>query len=273
MKKIILAFDGTNFPEAAFEFTRRLNELDPVLLTGVFIPQVLLSNLWSYSSPGGELYIPLMEDDESVMVQQNIVRFEKLCKQNNIEYKVHKDFFDLGFTALAKESSFADLLIVGSEEFYSNMGKAEANVFLEQMLHDIKCPVLLVPQEFTFPENILLSYDGRDESVFAIKQFAYLFPELLNKPALLVYATKNDGEDFPEKNKIEELVKEHFKNLSFHKLVADPKKYFNSWVAENKGAIVVSGAFSRSDLSRFFKKSFINEVITDHKLPVFIAHR
>ena len=37
MKKILLAFDVTDFSEGIFEFARaRLNELHPVLLTGVF---------------------------------------------------------------------------------------------------------------------------------------------------------------------------------------------------------------------------------------------
>ena len=39
MKKIILAFEGTHFSEGAFEFARKLNELRPILLTGVFLPQ------------------------------------------------------------------------------------------------------------------------------------------------------------------------------------------------------------------------------------------
>jgi len=272
MKKIILAFTSTNFPEAAFDFALKLNELQPVLLIGAFLPQTLLANLWSYATPGGEFSIPLIEPEESMLVQQNIKRFEKLCKQNGIDYRVHKDFYDLGLIALEKESGFADLLMLGSEEFYSNNGQTEADDFLAQALHDAKCPVLVVPKHFIFPKNIILSYDGNDESIFAIKQFAYLFPELLNLPALLVYATKNNADNFPEKDNIEELAKEHFKNLSFHKLVAHSKEYFNTWSMENDRPIVVGGSYGRSGLSQLFKKSFMREVIADHHMPVFIAH-
>ena len=128
------------------------------MLTGVFIPQVLLSNLWSYAAPDAELFIPLMEADESALVQQNIIRFEKLCKENNIEYSINKDFLDLGLTGMGKESSFADLLILGSEDFYSNMKKVESNGFLEQLLHDIKCPVLLIPKHFIFPKKMINTF-------------------------------------------------------------------------------------------------------------------
>ena len=49
MKKILLAFDGSNFSEGAFEFVRRLNDIQPLLVTGVFVPQVAYSNASSYS--------------------------------------------------------------------------------------------------------------------------------------------------------------------------------------------------------------------------------
>lgn len=40
MKKILLAFDSSNFSKGAFEFVLRLNDIQPVLATGVFIPKV-----------------------------------------------------------------------------------------------------------------------------------------------------------------------------------------------------------------------------------------
>jgi hypothetical protein len=35
----------------------------------------------------------------------------------------------------------------------------------------------------------------------------------------------------------------------------------------------VCGAFSRSMLSQFFRHSFVEDVIRNHKIPVFISHR
>ena len=40
MKKILLAFDGVQFSKSAFDFARQLNDLHPILLTGVFNPSV-----------------------------------------------------------------------------------------------------------------------------------------------------------------------------------------------------------------------------------------
>lgn len=273
MKKILIAFDGSHFSEGAFEFARCLNELEPILLLGIFVPQINYANLLSYAnSASGPTMIPLMEDEDSWAVHQNMERFENLCRKNNIEHRVHKDFFDFALPELKRETRFADLLILGSEKFYKNIGSGEHNEYLNEALHVAECPVLVVPEKFDFPESNILAYDGTESSVHAIKQFAYLFPELCDNKTLLIFAEKED-KSFPKKVYIEELAARHFTDLTLVKLDINPKKYFASWLGEKKSAILVTGAFGRSSVSRLFKRSFVAEVITDHRLPVFITHR
>lgn len=274
MKKIIVAFDGTNFSEGAFEFARKLNELSPVLLTGVFLKQAAVSGAWSYAGGVNGLYIPVMEGDESELVEKNIKRFAKLCRSNGIDYRVHEDFYDFSLPEIKKESKYADLIIIGSEKFYENRGKESPNVYLKETLHDVECPVILVPEAYDFPTSIILAFDGSEESVFAIKQFAYLFPELTSLPSVLVYADDSEEQqDFPDKIQMEELVARHFSHLTLHKLELADNKFFSTWVSEKKSSMLVSGSYGRSGLSRMFKKSFIREVIADHPLPIFIAHK
>jgi hypothetical protein len=271
MKKIILAFDGTHFSKGAFEFARKLNDVQPALLVGVFLPQTSLVNTWNYAE--AELgSIPLVDNYENKTINENIDRFEKLCVKNGIEYRVHKDFDDLTLPEMKKESEYADLLILGSEKFYENNG-VSPNTYLRTALHDIKCPVILVPENFDFPENVILAYDGTEQSVYAIKQFAYLFPEIAEKPTLLVYASKDPAEAFPGKGLIEELVNRHFPNLTLLKLDINPEKYFGTWLSENKSPILVSGSYGRSNFSQFWKKSFVTDIIAEHKLPIFVAHK
>jgi len=274
MKKLLLAFDGAHFSEGAFEFARKLNEMQPVLLTGVFLPQVEYANLWSYADGmGGPLYIPIVEAGDEEGVAKNIAKFESMCQKNGIDYRVHNDNNDFALPELKKETWFADLLIVGGENFYENLGTGEPNEYLKDTLHGVECPVIVVPEKFEFPTNNILAYDGSESSVYAIKQFSYLFPEFANNNTLLVYA-KEEGENrIPEEVFIEELAARHFPDLSISKLNFDPKKHFASWLNEKKATIVVSGSYGRSSFSRLVKKSFIAEVIKNHKLPVFITHR
>lgn len=274
MKKILLAFDGAHFSEGAFEFARKLNELSPILLTGIFLPLFDYSSLWSYSAAaGGGMVIPLLEEEDVATIEKNIDRFKVLCQRNNIEFRVHKDFTDFALPALKKETRFADLLILGSESFYVNIGINEPNSYLKDAIHNAECPVVVVPEQFDFPEKNILTYDGSESAVYAIKQFAYLFPDLTDNKTVLLYAKSDDEIAFPDEQNIEELCARHFADLTLFKLGVDPKKYFGMWSSEKKGAILVSGAFGRSSFSMMFKKSFISDVIRDHKLPVFIANR
>jgi hypothetical protein len=133
MKKVLLAFDSTHFSEGAFEFARRMNEMNSILLTGVFLPQVDYANLWSYSGGGisGPLYVPLVEGADADAVAKSIERFELSCQKNDINYRVHKDFYDFALPELKKETRFADLLIIGSESFYENLGTGDPNDYLK----------------------------------------------------------------------------------------------------------------------------------------------
>lgn len=275
MKKILMPFDGEHFSEGAFEFARKLNELSPILLTGVFMPLIDYSALWSYSATaaGVGMVIPMLEDDNAAMITKNINRFTAMCQSNNIEFRVHRDFSEFALPSLKKETRFADLMILGSESFYENIGISDPNIFLKEAVHDAECPVLVVPEQFEFPEKNILTYDGSPSSVYAIKQFAYLFPELANRKTVLLYAKNEDEISFPDEHNIEELCSRHFSDLTLFKLGVDPKKYFSVWANEKEGSIIVSGAYGRSSISMLFKKSFVSDIIRDHKLPVFIANR
>jgi hypothetical protein len=275
MKKILLAFDSANFSEAVFEFVKRLNQISPVLAVGVFLPQTNYSNLWSYaaaaSASTGIPYIPLVEEELAATVEKNIEHFEELCQKNGIAYRVHKDAFDSAFPELQEQSRFADVVILSGQMFYEGVAGDKFD-YLRDALHSMECPVLIVPEHYSFPGNNILAYDGSKESVHAIKQFAYIFPELAQNPTILVWAEMEDKE-FPSKRQITELVTTHYRNVTFYKLDFIPKKYFSTWVNSKKAAILVSGSFSRSILSQVFKHSFVKEVIVNHEIPVFIAHK
>jgi hypothetical protein len=166
MKKILLAFDGSNFSEGAFEFAMQLNNLDPVLITGVFMPQVDYANLWSYAAAVniGVGYVPLVEEEESGLVQKNIEHFEGLCQKNGIAYRVHRDFYSFALPELKRESRFADVIILSGELFYKGVAQNNQFDYLRDAVRAAECPVLIVPENYMFPDNNILSYDGTEES-------------------------------------------------------------------------------------------------------------
>ena len=274
MKKILLAFDGSRFSEGAFELARWLNNLQPVFLTGVFIPQISYANLWSYSSAmAGAPFIPIMEKESEDHIQENIKRFQSLCQLHNINYSIHKDFYNFALPELKRETRFADLLIISSEAFYKNITGEDNSDYMKDALHTAECPVIVVPEKYAFPQKNILSYDGSESSVFAIKQFAYLFPELCKNKSYLLFINAEKGTTIPDEKYITELVQQHFSDISIQKLDMHPKEFYSKWVSENTDTLLVSGSFSRSVFSQLFRKSFAAKIIAEHALPVFIAHK
>jgi hypothetical protein len=276
MKKVIIPFDGGNFSQGAFNFAKMMNEEEPILLTGLFLSQVDYANLWAISGGGvaGPVFVPFAEGEEIEVITDTIVRFKSLSEKYHIEHRVHEDYLEFALPELRHETRFADLLILGSEDFFKNIGTQTPNAFLKDAIHGSECPVVIVPETFNIPESVVLAYDGSESSVFAIKQFAYLFPESAKLPTLLITGNpKHPANGFPEQSNIEELASRHYSELTFMKLEFDPYKYFDAWMMERKATILVSGAFERSAFSESIRKSFVSEVIASHQLPVFIAHR
>ena len=272
MKKILVVFDGKNFSEGALNFAIQLQQLSPCLVVGVVLNTLnrSLVNLGHYDMQG---YVADMVETEADTIVDNIRRFKTLCKEHNMMCIVHNDAgADAPLNELVKESRFADLLVIGSEVFYKELGSAAVNVNLKFVLHETECPIILVPENFNFPESVALTYDGSASSVFAIKSFTSLFPALRDKPALLVYANEKK-EELPHKEYIEELIGSSYKNLTIQRLGVNPAKYFGIWAKSLKKPIIVAGSYSRPGISELFHKNFLSEAIADHKYPVFIAHK
>lgn len=274
MKKIIIAFNGSCYPQAALEFAGQLNKTQPVLLTAVFIPQAAYSYLWSTAGTlAGPIFPPLVEEVSNELVEINHEKFNSFCKANNIKHIVHHDIYDFVLPELVKETRFSDLLIVESGKFYDSTSEEEEMGHLKDLLEQTECPVLIVPEKFDFPQKNIITYDGSASSVSGIKQFAYIFPELANNETVVVFSKNEEDAELPDEALIQELASQHYKKLKLLKLNIEPKKYFATWLSEEKSAILISGSFGRSSISQLLRKSFVTRIITEQNLPVFIAHR
>lgn len=271
MRKVIIAFDGTHYSNGAYEMARRLNESERILLIGVFLPALDFTEL-NYVFGGGGMYVPVQKEIDESKVRKNIDRFEDDCVRNGIEFRVHMDPSSYSLLKLQKESRFADLLIIGSQQFYDDLQREYADEFLRDILHDAECPVIVAPEQFNFPEHIILAYDGTRSAVFAIKMFAYLFGDLCKGQTTLVYATRKLHQSLPDEDYIQELAARHYSELTFQQLELHKLDYFHTWLQDIQHPMLVTGAFGRSGWSDIFRKSFCGSDIYENKYPVFIAH-
>lgn len=273
MKKVLLTFGGKEFSQGAFNFAKQLHEQEPIFLTAIFLPDLVYANLWSDGS-GVVIptYFPKIEEQDQ-RVQENMDHFTELCRDNGIGCRLHHDYYGLPQDEIIKETRFADVLIISSETFYKSFAENDLSSNLRDVLHGSECPVIVVPEQFHFPTKNILFYDGSASSVFAIKQFYALFPELCRQETVLVYSKDDTDETLPHESFIQELASLHFQKLEFSKLHFTDNKAITDWIQSKEGVMLVGGAFGRSGFSEIFRKSFMQDIITLHKFPVFIAHR
>ncbi len=272
MKKIILAADGKNFPVGAFEFIKELNQSEGLLLTGAFLHAInfeeFLPGVFA-NYPG-----PVIDfiEEEKLLVKKQVQHFEELCKRNGIEYRVHEESMNWDIEDLAKETRFADMMIMSEELFCNEFSQGEPNSFMQQTIHRSECPVVCVPEKFKPFNKVVFAYDGKKDSMYALKQFCHLFPQFSKKETNIVYAKEGEDDVIPDMGYLEEYAGRHFENLNFEKLPFNGKKHFGEWAKEKDDILLVSGSYGRSGLSTSFNKSFVEDIIREHHIPVFIAH-
>lgn len=275
MKKVIISLDGKNFPKGAFEFVKSINQKRKILLAGIFLSPIDYSKLIAYTTGvDGVTITPewLVRDEDNVLINRNIRLFKEVCKADGIEYRIHKDVDLMAISSLIDETRFADVLLISSDLFYANVSKQQPNFYLEEVLKRAECPVMLIPENYEEPDNVVLAYDGNESSVFAIKQFAYVFPELAKKKTSLLSIVHHEDEVL-EYSLAKELVAAHYPDLEIQTLYLKHKKDFAEWLSDQPNSIVVMGEYSRSSFFQLFKKSYATDVIHDVKMPIFISHK
>jgi hypothetical protein len=272
MKKILFACDDDHFSDTAYRFLQSIHQHEPVCATGVFFNQSDYREFIEVSFSPVDGPYQQMIDEEKRTRKKSIEQFTRRCSQDHIRHFVHEKKEQWTKEEFRKETRFADLLLISEELYGKNIYEKQPNALMKSALHESECPILILPENIKEVERLVFAYDGQMESVFALKQFCYLFPQYADIPIEMVYIKDEATGEIPDKGLLSEFTGSHFSNLSFSKLHFDPRTLFSTWIENKINVLLISGAFSRSFLSNSLKKSFVEGIIQDHSLPVFISH-
>lgn len=275
MKKVLIVYTGDNFPEGIFEYAHAINREEEILLKGFFLPTIDYSRLSSFAYANayesGMVPVDFFEDEEKGM-DKSIALFERACKKNNIMYKVYKQTGFEALQGLLNETRFSDLCLAGSEHFLAGLDNSQPNMEMSRFLYATECPVLLVPKKFHAPKELIFAYDGGASCMVALKQFSMLMTKYSSRLPLTVVHFASPGEDTPNSLTVAEYIGCHFHEFTIKALGHKKDKNLDEWLLESSNPWLITGAFSRSGLSRVFKKSFVTDTINRHKIPLFIFH-
>lgn len=276
MKRILLAIDVEHKDQQSLHFGCYLSQLTGSPLTGIF-----LDELYHESHPGvrtayGGVFVETIDTRQEVSaknkrIEHSISYFKTTCDSRMVAYGIIQAQGDDPFRALNNEAAYADLLVLGPDLF-SSSPLQRPSAFVSKVLSGVVCQVIISPADPGAVREIVFAYDGQLTSIFAIKQFTYLFPELREKPVYVIAAGVQHGDIAGHKEHLTRYLGMHYDKVIWEELPGDPGDELFHRLLRTKEAIIVMGAYGRSTLSRLWHRSTAEPIIQIHASPVFIAH-
>lgn len=277
MKKFIAAFDGLKFSESTKEYAVHLAKMAHAHLVGVFLEDITYTSYKIYDlvTTEGVSENRLREFEQSDKDKRTaaVEAFEMACRHAGVEHSIHHDK-RIALQELLHESIYADLLLIDRKETLTHYEEAVPSRFIKDLLTDVMCPVLLLPNHYTPFNKIEYLYDGEPASVYAIKMFSYLFPVLEQLPAEIVSVKNADSNlHVTDSVLVKEFMKRHHSGALFTVLKGHPEiKIVSHLKSITVEALAVLGAYHRGTVSRWFRPSMANVLMQDLNIPLFIAH-
>lgn len=276
MKKILYVTDAVSFNGASLEFACYLCNLTHSKLTGVFLEnQVLeLRSAEDIREIAVGKTVPgiALEDQKDLFRDKNIDRFKHICEANGVNCLIHKDT-GMPVTEVVKESRYADLIVLDAATSFSWKPEGIPTAFVKEVLEKSECPVVIAPEDFNGVDEIVFAYNGSCSSVFAMKQFTALFPQLGNCKATVLSVTESGGPVRGDETKLREWLDTHYTNIEI--LVVKDESVSTrllEFMFSKEKIFIVMGAYGRNILSTAFVPNPATLVVKLVTQPIFITH-
>jgi nucleotide-binding universal stress UspA family protein len=277
MNKIIAAFDGLKYAAATRDYSIALVKISNAHLFGVFLddPTYTSYKIYELVADEGvsEEKMNQLDAKDKTTRADAAKDFEQHCQKAAIEYSIHHDH-QVAIQDLKHESVYADLLLIGASETVTHYEEKMPTRFIRDLLADAQCPVLLLPDQFTPIEKVVLLYDGEPSSVHAIKMFSYLLPGLGDVDTRLVSVNPPESNLHLKDNKLmKEYMIQHFPEAQTSVFKGLPEIEIVEYLkTQPASTLVVLGAYRRGAVSRWFRESLADTIMKEVHLPLFIAH-
>jgi nucleotide-binding universal stress UspA family protein len=277
MKKMIAAFDGLKYQEANAEYAIELAKQSHTHLVGIFLDDMIyhsyrFADLIVNDEVSDRKVKELNEKDKATR-KQSIHLFKSACERAGIEFSIHHDR-NVAIKDLLHESIYADMLVICKKENFSNYHDKFPSDFLSDVLADVQCPVMVVPEKYKPLQSLIFLYDGDPSSVYAIKMFCYSLAVLRYLPAkVLSVKPVKQSLHLPDNKLMKEFTNQHLPKAEYVVLKGEAENTILTYLQQQKDeALVVLGAYRRGRISRWFRPSMADMLMKNTNFPLFIAH-
>jgi len=278
MERILLAIDGVNLDMPALDFACYLGRLTHSKVTGIFLENVVAEERLVLKSVQGVKY-PEWEIDENSedylskkkLIENNITLFKEACKKRSVRCDVHCGNA-MPTKELLVESRFADILVIDASTSFNKRYEGAPTNFVKETLRNAERPVIIAPESFEGIDEIIFTYNGTPSSVFAIKQFTNLLPQLKNSKVTIVQVNEKGEWRDEDIDNLKEWLQDHYSSIHFEALKGDTDSELLGYLLRRKNVLIVMGAYGRTSVSQFFRHSRADILIRTISQPIFISH-
>ena len=277
MKKFLAVFDGYKMSQSTLQYAIQLTKFTDAHLVGVFLDDFIYHSYNAYEvmttyKNYEEVFKKLNAKDEEKR-EKAALEFQEMCDKRGVRFSIHKNK-NIAIQEVKRESMFADLIIINEAETFTKYKETLPTRFMKDLLGDVQCPVLVVPSAFKPIDKIILLYDGAPAALHAIKMFNYVLGNPQNLPVAVftVKEQKNRDLQLPDSKLMREFIKRHFPKATFTVAKGDAEMEISYYLRNHSGnELVVLGAYQRSEISRWFKRSMADLLMKELNMPLFIA--
>ncbi|HET9279621.1 MAG TPA: universal stress protein [Flavitalea sp.] len=277
MKKIIAAIDGLKYSESVTKYAIDLAKQTSSHLVGAFLEDFTYHSYREFEVIGNDRVSvetqELLEAQDKEAREESITHFRRDCQEAGVNYSIHHDR-NIALRELLHESIYADLLVIDSKETLTHYKENIPTRFVRDLLSEVQCPVLIVPQTYRPINKLVFLYDGEPSSVYAIRTFSYVLPSLkqLETEVVSVKGRSQTGH-FPDSRLMREFMTQHYPKADYTVLTGDPEEEIIIHLEEEeRNILIVLGAYRRGMVSRWFRPSMADRLMSEVNACLFIAH-
>jgi hypothetical protein len=234
-------------------------------------PSISLTEPPSTILPAIEIQKTDMEQAERQQLKEDLLLLETRFKKAGIKYSFSEEVSTLA--EILTHSAYADLIIADALINVPGPVHLSLNVSIKELLVDAHCPVVLLREGDMPPDRIVLSYDGSYSSMYSIRSFSYLFPNLRYVPTFIVYISPKEQKEPRDLHHIKDWLPLHFDDATVEVLPGEPADVLPAVANKfSDSTLVVMGAYGRSALSRLFRESLANSILQKANASLFLTH-
>jgi len=272
MKRVLGICESLWLSESIVEYCDYLNQRAKIQLTVAFqpSPQHFLQN--SGLPVEEDINLPESFDHEGEQLEQVENLYSQYCRRSGLPLKYLKDNELTTVSELLTETGFSDLAVTNGRFFFRRLPFIRPNCQMQYLLLHGKCPVLLVPETFSQPENLVLIYDGSTASLEAIRSFDRFWPLFENLPVFLLVIGLHGKDHLSPEPWVSLLSGTHLTSAKVIRLNQDLGKTTPDWWKKLNNPIIVAGIYPGSPLPLVFSRSFLEPTFSNGPFPVFLFH-